>query len=49
MITILVLHLTLTEKEAYNLFILVQESKDTGDKELDENMENIYKKLEEKI
>jgi hypothetical protein len=41
--------ITLTEKEAYDLFILVQESKDTGDKEWDKNMENIYKKLEEKI
>ena len=41
--------ITLTEKEAYHLFILVQESKDTGNEEWDKVMENIYKKLNEKI
>ena len=41
--------ISLTEKEIYDLFILVQESKDTGDKEWDKNMEIIYKKLQSKI
>lgn len=40
---------TLTEKEIYDLFILVQESKDTGNKEWDKSMESIYKKLQSKI
>ena len=41
--------ITLTEQELYDLFILVQESKDTGDKEWDKSMESIYKKLEDSI
>ena len=41
--------ISLTEKELYDLFILVQESKDTGDKGWDKSMESIYKKLEDKV
>lgn len=39
------LKIILTEEEAYNLYILVGESKDTDNKEWDETMKNIYKKL----
>lgn len=39
----------LTEKQTYDLFILVQESKDTGNEEWDKNMEAIYKKLKDKV
>ena len=39
----------LTHQQAYDLFILVQESMNTGYKEWDKSMESIHKKLESKI
>jgi len=41
--------ISLTEEEAYNLYVLVKESKDTDDIEWDKTMESIYKQLYENI
>ena len=43
------MEIRLTEQELYDLLILIQESKDTGNKGWDKSMESIYKKLADNI
>lgn len=41
--------ITITEDDANNLYVLLRESKDTGEKDWDKSIERIFKKVEKEI